>query len=130
MEQWAGRWWRRKRTSEKFSTMYFRSFFTSLPLFSNVKISTSVIPKLKNFIFYTWILFHLFQFILYFFVVVLEKPLHVLFHTCAFNGKLNELKGKLFRAAQLSRKRNVATEDVIEEVIFLQILSTKAEIKL
>ncbi|CAG9532045.1 unnamed protein product [Cercopithifilaria johnstoni] len=48
-------------------------------------------------------------------IAVLETPSHALFHTCAFNGKINELKGRLFRAAQSSRKQNVATEDVIEE---------------
>ncbi|EFO20899.2 cation efflux family protein [Loa loa] len=46
---------------------------------------------------------------------LLTKPSHALFHTCGFNGKFNELKGRLFRAAQSSRKRNVATEDIIEE---------------
>ncbi|EJW72485.1 hypothetical protein WUBG_16609, partial [Wuchereria bancrofti] len=49
------------------------------------------------------------------FTAVLEKPSHALFRTCAFSGRFNEFKGKLFRAAQSSRKRNVATKDVIEE---------------
>lgn len=55
------------------------------------------------------------------FITVVEKGSHALFRTCAFNGKFNEIKGKLFRAAQSSRKRNVATEDLIEEVTFVFI---------
>lgn len=49
---------------------------------------------------------------------MLEKASHALFHSAGsvFSGKFNELKGRLFRAAQLSRKRNIAMEDVIEEV--------------
>ncbi|VBB34314.1 unnamed protein product, partial [Acanthocheilonema viteae] len=47
--------------------------------------------------------------------LLVEKSSRVLFRTSAFSEKFNELKGGLFRAAQSSRKRNVAMEDVIEE---------------
>ncbi|VDK69881.1 unnamed protein product [Litomosoides sigmodontis] len=48
---------------------------------------------------------------------MLEKPSHAFFYSAGstFSGKFNELKGRLFRAAQSSRKRNIAMEDVIEE---------------
>lgn len=64
------------------------------------------------------------------FAAVLEKPSHALFRTSALalNGNLNELKGRLFRAAQLSRKRNADAKDLIEEVVFFFSLDTFFEI--
>ncbi|VDN06499.1 unnamed protein product [Thelazia callipaeda] len=44
-----------------------------------------------------------------------EKPLVALYHSCASNGRLSELKDKLFRAAQASRRENVAMNEMIEE---------------